>query len=456
MKRNENIAVLGCQIGDEAKARCANYFARDFDYIVRFGSSGNAGHTIYHEGKKIVRHLLPSADFSTPRNKSFLGAGMVIHLEDLLKEVKETEEMFAGSAARIIVDPDAFVVFDNHIEEDKAKNGHIGSTNKGVTPAYKDKIGRTGTKIRSLMRDGAEIIKALQDMGVQFKHVLELKEQMELGRILFEGSQSIQLDFNFGNYPFVTSGECGLGGIYNAGFAFAAPTKVYGIAKPYVTKAGGGIGKFTTEMSEQEASVLRERGGEIGATTGRPRRIGYMDLPALKYSAIKGGITHLIFTKLDILNGMEKIKVCYDYGKSVVCGNDFEDATPYYVELPGWKDAKDVEQIQPFIKHVQDYMGIPVAYVSTGVNEDDMIDLIKYRKQKALVELQEDAKRFCDPFDTPPEEESKGFVKYGEESQQTNNLFDTSKLDETFKKVGYPTLAEVMSEIIKENIVKKV
>jgi len=406
-----NIAVFGSQKGDEGKARIVNYFAKDFDYIIRFSGSGNAGHTIHHNDKKIIRHLIPSADFSNPKNKAFLGAGMVIYLEDLLQEVKETEEMFPGSAARIIVDPDAFVVFDKHIEEDKAKNGYIGSTNKGVTPAYKDKIGRTGTKIRTLIKDNAEIIKAFNDLGVQFKHVLELKEVMSRSRLLFEGSQSIQLDLNFGNYPFVTSGDCGLGGIYNAGFAFAPPTKVYGIAKPYVTKAGGGIGKFISELPEEEAKIIRERGEEVGATTGRPRRIGALDLPALKYSVIKGGITDLIFTKLDILNGMEKIKVCYDYNKSVVSGLDFEDAAPYYIELPGWKDASNIEEIMPFLEHVRNYIDVPISYVSIGVRNTDIISIKDdWKTIKKLIEPINTLERFTDPFESP-----KGFIKYGDE-----------------------------------------
>ncbi len=391
-----NIAVFGTQLGDEGKARVVNYLAKDYEYIARFSGGGNAGHTIYHSGKKIVRHLLPSADFSTPRNKAFLGAGMVISLDDLLQEVIDTEEMFPGAGSRIIVDPDAFVVFDSHIEEDKEKNKHIGSTNKGITPAYKDKVGRTGTKVRSLLKDNSDITKLLQELGVQFKYVLELKEQMERSNILFEGSQSIQLDLNFGNYPFITSGDCGLGGIYNAGFAFAPPKKIYGIAKPYLTKAGGGVGKFITELPEKEAERIRELGSEVGATTSRPRRIGALDLPALKYSIIKGGITHLILTKLDIMNGWEKIKVCYDYGISVFSGNDFENAKPHYADLPGWKDARDLGQIKPFLKHIEDYVNVPIEFVSIGVNDEDMIDLSSSSsEEKTFIK----GERFIDLFE---------------------------------------------------------
>jgi adenylosuccinate synthase len=438
MKPN-NIAVFGLQLGDEAKGRCAYYLSKNYEWTARVAGGSNAGHTIYHNGKKIVRHLLPSTDFSIPNNKAFLGAGMVIDPRELFTEILETERMFPHAGERIIVDPDAFVVLEKHIEEDKAKNGHIGSTNKGITPAYKDKIGRVGVKIRHLIRDNAEVIQDLKRLGVQFKHVMELREQMQRSSILYEGSQSIQLDLNFGNYPFVTSGDCGLGGIYNAGFAFAPPTTVYGIAKAgYMTKAGGGDGKFTTELTEEESAYLRSKGNEIGATTGRPRRIGAMDLPALKYSIIKGGITDLILTKLDVLDGMEKIKVCYDYAKSVFSGADFEDAKPYYKDLPGWKNSRDIEQIKPFLKHIEAYLNVPIEYVSVGVNDADMIHrpLARHGVQPAQ-ELVSD--RLNDPFENPPPTEPAGFVKYG-------NPLDTTELDKRFKEVGYPTLADLMTQ----------
>lgn len=389
-----NIAILGANWGDEAKAKCTHYFSPHYSYIVRFSSGSNSGHTLYHNGQKIVRHLIPSADFSQPHTHAFLGAGMVIDLEELLTEVLETETWFPGSAQRIIVDPDAFVVLPKHIEEDKATNAHIGSTNKGITPAYCDKIARVGTKVRAFVRDKADVIQKLQKLGVQFKYVLELKEQMERSKLLFEGSQSIQLDLNFGDYPFVTSGECGLGGIYNAGFAFAPPTKVYGVAKPYVTKAGGGKSRFVTELSDEESAILRELGGEIGATTGRPRRIGALDLPALRYSVIKGGITHLIMSKLDIMNGIPEIKTCYDYGTSIWCGQDWGEATPHYIMLPGWKDARDIEQIMPFIQHIEQYLGIPVEYVSVGTSNKDMIKLDIKRSTSTT--------KLVNPFDLPP------------------------------------------------------
>ncbi len=375
---NKNIAVFGAQIGDEAKARSIHSLSKYYNYCVRFSSGGNAGHTIYYNGKKIVRHLIPSTDFSIPNNKAFLGAGMVIDPDDLLKEVKETLETFPGAASKIIVDPDAFVVFQKHINQDIEKNKHIGSTNKGITPCYTDKIGRVGTKIRQLINDNHPSIIFLKELGVQFKHSLELYDEFIKSDIIFEGSQSVQLDLNFGNYPFVTSGECALGGIYNAGFAFCAPSKVYGVAKPYVTKAGGGIGRFLTEMPAEEGRFFAEKGLEIGATTSRPRRIGYLDMPALKYSVIKGGITNLIITKLDILNGLKSIKICHEYDKPIVCGNDLETAHPKYIEMSCWDDAskfKTCKSLQSFLEYIGNYTGADVEYISFGVNEHEFAKL---------------------------------------------------------------------------------
>lgn len=367
--KNKNIAVFGAFYGDEAKARFCHWSAKDFDYFIRFSGSSNCGHTIYDNNVKIVRHLIPSADFNF--NKAFLGSGMVINPDELLKEVEDTIKLFPDAATKIIVDPDAFVVFPKHIEEDMLKNKHIGSTNKGVSPAYRDKINRCGTKIRDILNNSS--IKKLIDLGVQFKYSLEMKEEFQNSKLLFEGGQSILLDYNFSAYPFCTSGECSLGGIYNAGFAFAPPEIVYGIFKAYSTKVGEG--PFPTEYFDDAANKIRKIGNEIGATTKRPRRIGALDLPALKYSVIKGGINSLVMTKLDVLNGESTIKICTGYEKPIYSGSDFFTAKPIYIDLPGWKDSKNLEEIKPLIQYVEKYIGISISYISTGVNPEDLIKL---------------------------------------------------------------------------------
>lgn len=370
---NKNIVVLGTFFGDEAKSRVVHSFAPDYEWVVRYSGSSNAGHTLYHNGTKIVRHLLPSADFSSIKNKAFLGSGMVINLEELLTEVQDTEKMFPGSACSIIVDPDAFIITPEHIKEDKEKNAHIGSTGKGVSPAYRDKINRCGVKIKKLINDNAEVIIALKKIGVRFQHALELRNEFFKSNIIFEGSQSILLDPNFGTYPYITSGECGLGGIVNAGFANFMPSKVYGIAKGYSTRVG--LGPFPTEIFDKAAENLRTIGAEFGATTGRPRRVGWLDLPAIKYSIEKAGITSLIITKLDILNGFNKVPICHRYEKTPVSGDDFFQAKPLMMEVNGWNNPKDYMQIKEFIHAIEYWTETKVSLISCGVGKSDILGL---------------------------------------------------------------------------------
>lgn len=391
---DKNVAVLGAQFGDEAKARAANWLAKDFRFLARFSGSSNAGHTIYFEGKKIVRRLLPAADFSIKDQFAFLAAGMVINPYELITEIKENQEVFPELAKRVIIDPNAFVITDKHIQEDVENVKKIGSTGKGVSPAYRDKIYRCGTKIADLIRDNHETIITLKEMGVQFKYVMEMYDELSKSPILFEGAQSVLLDYNFGTYPYVTSGECTVGGIFNAGFAFAMPKTVYGVLKAYTTRVGHG--PFPTEIIGSEADKLRAMGQEYGAVTGRPRKLGWLDLPALDYACKVGGITDLIITKFDILNNYGPIKVATSYDKPVICASDFNDAKPNYTEIPGWTDAKDIKQLIPFLKMVEEYTGKSVSYVSYGVNKEDFVSV--NTKLTDLVNTQE----------------SFGFIKYGE------------------------------------------
>jgi adenylosuccinate synthase len=373
-----NIAVLGLFFGDEGKGRIVYEMSQNHNFVVRFSGSSNAGHTIYDEGKKIVRRLLPCVNFNVPNTKAFLASGMVINPDDLLKEVKETEGMFPGSAHRIIVDPDAFAILPEHLEEDKQNMIKFGSTGKGVSPAYRDKVNRCGKKIFDILEDNKSLIE-LKQMGVKFQTVLELKSEFELGGILFEGSQAILLDINFGTYPCVTSGDCGIGGIINSGFAFCPLDKVYGVVKAYSTRVGEG--PYPTEIFGEEAEKLRERGKEYGAVTGRPRRVGWLDLPAIRYAKSKAGVTDLIVTKLDILDGMDRVPICYYYNNKDIypnepsSGRDFFTAQANYALIQGWNNSKDINQIKYFIDFIQDNTFLPIRYVSCGVNKEDLVKL---------------------------------------------------------------------------------
>lgn len=374
-----NIAILGAMWGDEGKGHITHHLSPNYDWIVRFNGGANAGHTIYRDGKKYVHNLLPSIDWRAAHVKAYLGSGMVIDLEKLLSEVRDAESSFPGAAKRIYVDKSAFVVLPEHKEIDKAKNGHIGSTNRGIGPAYVDKIGRTGTRINDMISDyfncaldikQADVIRELLG-NIHFVDLLEVRDEMKGARLLYEGAQGILLDINHGIYPYVSCSDATVAGIYSAGFHFAPPEKVYGVAKAYTTKVGEG--PFPTELHGQDADDLRKRGNEFGATTGRPRRVGWLDLPALSYACKVGGITHLILTKFDILSGMEKIPVCTAYQLTPRSPKDFFKAIPHYFEMDGWKSVEDWT-LNDFISLVEDSTNCPVRYISTGTSSKDIKD----------------------------------------------------------------------------------
>lgn len=365
-----NIAVLGAMWGDEGKGHITHWLSPRFSWVVRFNGGANAGHTIYRDGKKFIHNLLPSVDFRKEHTKAFLGAGMVIDPDQLLKEVEEAEKEYPGVAKRIYVDPDAFIVLPEHKEIDKRTNAHIGSTHRGIGPAYADKIGRRGIRISE--RLNTQPFQYLASLGVNFKHVMELDSTFMLQSILFEGAQGVLLDINHGIYPYVSCSDCTVGGIRSSGFNQEIKS-VYGVVKCYTTKVGEG--PFPTELHGEEAEWLRKAGNEYGSTTGRPRRVGWLDLPALKYACRKGGIDQLIMTKLDILAGRDTIPVCHTYGKQPMCPGDFFNAKPEYMDLLGWDDCKDRSQTHRFISEVEYAVNRPVSFVSCGTGESDIVQL---------------------------------------------------------------------------------
>lgn len=390
-----NVAILDAFFGDNGKGRLTHYFSPDFDFVIRHSGSSNCGHVVYRKGIKYTHHLLPSVDYSASKvPTSFLGFGMVINIEELYEEIKLANQYFPGIAKTIIVDPDAFVIEQKHIDYDKQNNKYLGTTSKGVGPAYTDKVARKGKRIYHFLNDNSELTNKLQELGVRFIPVLALREQMTKSNLLFEGAQGALLDINASIYPYCTSSDCTVSGIWSGGFNFVKLDKVYGMIKPYSTKSGEG--PLPTEYFGQEAEELRKKGGEIGATTGRNRRIGALDLPAIKYGCLKSGITHLCIVKMDILNGQDKVKVCDDYGREIFSPNDFRDIKPQYKMVDGWKDASKISQIRRFISFVEEKVGVPVEYVSYGVGKDDL---------KKVSEMNEDNlhKAFTTLFDTATE-----------------------------------------------------
>ncbi|CAB4196953.1 adenylosuccinate synthetase [uncultured Caudovirales phage] len=377
-----NIAIIGAAFGDEGKGSIVHHFSPNYDWVVRYSGGANAGHTIYRDRVKYVHNLLPSFDWRHSKTKAFLASGMVIDLEKLRDEVSElalkTLEIAPGACKNIYVDPDAFLVLPEHKEEDKLTNGHIGSTNRGIGPAYKDKVARKSIRIRDVMNSSdikykseKELIDSLIGLGVNFKSILELRRQMMVSSILFEGAQGVMLDLNHGTYPYVSCGDSTVAGIYACGFHFAKLDKVYGVAKCYSTRVGEG--PFPTEIHGDESESLRKRGNEYGATTGRPRRVGWIDLPALDYACKKGGITNLIITKFDILNSIGKVPVCIAYDKDPMCSNDFFDTKPQFISVDGWNDASKFYQVSSFIQKIECATGCKVDYYSCGISPKDII-----------------------------------------------------------------------------------
>lgn len=371
-----NIAVLGLAFGDEGKGRIVHDFSPNYDWVIRFNGGANAGHTIYRDSVKYVHNLMPSFDWRSPRPKAFLASGMVIDLEQLHKEVKDLYTINPEHTKRVYVDPNTFVVLSEHKQEDKSTNSHIGSTNRGIGPAYKSKISRNGVKIHDIMskNDPADVnfhfISEMQKMGVSFISKLELDSEFSKSDLLFEGAQGIMLDINHGVYPYVSCSESTLAGVYACGFYYKID-KVYGVAKCYTTKVGEG--PFPTELLDESAAYLREKGNEYGATTGRPRRVGWIDLPALDYACKTSGITDIIITKLDILNNLKDVPMCTSYDKKPVSSSDFFNTKTYYTSVPGWQDANNLEDLKPFISQVEKATSKYVKFISVGVDTKDLI-----------------------------------------------------------------------------------
>lgn len=406
----EKMAIVGAQWGDEGKGKVVNYFSDNYEWIVRFSGGANAGHTIYYQNKKYVNHMLPSIKPNSDA-KGFLGAGMVLDLDKLVDELNILENDFPGISSRFYIDLETFLVLPWHKEEDEIiesmRRNPIGTTKRGIGPAYTDKVSREGIKLyylfdEKLLEDRLENIyylkqnyygnklkstkeevfnylinarRKLEKLNVNYASAIEMGKVFRSTSVLFEGAQGVLLDLDFGTYPFVTSSSCMAHGVSSVGFSTFELDNVYGVLKAYTTRVGEG--PFPTEIFGDEAEVLRQKGGEYGATTGRPRRIGWLDLPALRYAKIRSGLTGLVITKADVLNGIEKIKVCTKYSineeiKDIPSSSyDFFVAKPIYEELDGWSDTNDINFLK-FISFIEEKTEIDIDYISYGPKTEEM------------------------------------------------------------------------------------
>jgi len=418
-----NLLVLGLQWGDEGKGKAIDFLAGNFDVVVRYQGGHNAGHTIYYKGKKVILHLLPSGIFSKG-TMSVIGHGVVINPIQLVKEIKNISLM-GISTEKLVVSMNAPVILPFHQKLDiifeNSRYLKIGTTKRGIGPAYEDLVGRRAVFIRDLIDkdrfykrvkplndyysklirsyDGEEVsidsyIDEYLEAGVflkkHSKNTTYLLNQlyMESKSILFEGAQGVLLDVNQGTYPYVTSSNTCIGGVFTGtGLPHKAVGKVIGISKAYATRVGEG--PFPTELFEEESDFLREKGKEFGSTTGRPRRVGWLDLVALKYSVMINGIDSVFVTKLDIFDEFDEIKVVTDYEINGEQNQIFDPSIDYlnkvkpvFKSFPGWKKSicniksfDDLpERTKDYIKFIENYIKIPVEYISVGTQREQTIN----------------------------------------------------------------------------------
>jgi len=417
-----NIAVLGAQWGDEGKGKIVDMLTPHFATVARYQGGHNAGHTVYVGGKKFVLHLIPSGILH-PGVTCIIGNGVVIDPQALFKEIDELGKMGIAVDGRLLISEKAHVILPYHRELDvlsEARRGErkIGTTSRGIGPAYEDKIGRRGIRICDLLGDRAalqeevrenvnarnQIIKdSTLDWKPLFDQLLAYGERIRpwaadcslfLARtiaqgknVMFEGAQATLLDIDHGTYPFVTSSNASIGGVCTGlGVPPRAIGGVLGVAKAYTTRVGEG--PLPTELSGPLADRLRESGQEYGASTGRPRRCGWFDAVVVRYSARINGLDALALTKLDVLDGLPEVLLCTGYKTASGTMSEFPAdlrlltaATPVYETMPGWsaptKGATAIDQLpaeaRRYIERLEAVSGVPCAIISTGSDRAETI-----------------------------------------------------------------------------------
>ncbi len=422
---NGNITILGLQWGDEGKGKVVDYFTGQVDIVARFGGGANAGHTVVNDRGKFILHLLPSG-MVNPDIKCFMGGGMVVDLPGLFEELDDIKAKGIKCDGRLFIDHSAHLVLPQHkaiekYSENLVKGKSINTTLKGIGPAYADKAGRIGITAGDLadeaglidkidtfiqkqkarlevlgddsMLDPQHLLNFFQPYIEPIKRMLvdvtaELRAAIaDKKRILFEGSQGSLLDLSLGNYPYVTSSNTTIGGLFTGlGVPPGTQGEILGVVKAYTTRVGNG--PFPSELTNATGKRLRETGGEYGATTGRPRRCGWLDTAIIKRTAYMSGVTGIILTKLDVLDGLEEIKVCvghrhngkiYDF--PILSGAFMNEVEPVYETLPGWDTptaniteyAGLPEQAVKYIEFIEAKIEKPVKYISTGSQREAFV-----------------------------------------------------------------------------------
>jgi adenylosuccinate synthase len=378
-------AIIGAQWGDEGKGKIVDSITQDFDVVARASGGANAGHTVVVGEKEYKFHLLPSASIQEGK-ELILGSGMVLHLPTLLEEIQHLREEGIDIFPRLKISYAAHIVFEGHKERDaeaekNRKDGEIGTTLRGIGPAYMDKAARVGVRMETLLQHSKipspqdskqELQKAKQLLAPCVVDTVSLIHQRlkEGKKILIEGAQGVLLDIDHGTYPYVTSSATTAAAALHAlGLPPRSLASCIGVVKAYCTRVGSG--SFPTEAEEKLANHLREKGGEYGTTTGRPRRCGWLSIVDLKRVSAINGFTHLALTKLDVLDGLKEIPVCMEMnGKE-----------PRYENLPGWNgeaagitDFKKLpKEAQEYVLFIEKHVGVPISMIGTGKERGDVI-----------------------------------------------------------------------------------
>jgi len=417
----KSIAIIGAQWGDEGKGKIVHLLSEEADVICRYQGGNNAGHTVVTSGKKYVLHLLPSGILKAGKI-CIIGNGVVVNPCALRDEVEMLQDLGISCSSRLFISDRANLIMPYHIELDCAYEEAlgIGTTKRGIGPAYSYKYARMGVRpcdlgetsyvenIVTLALDEvnttlvkrfgkkplseSEVMKKVQEYADILSPYTANTSALLNGylgmdkKIIFEGAQGVLLDVDFGTYPYVTSSNPTAGGILTGlGIGPRSIGRVLGVLKAYTTRVGGG--PFPTELKDEVGEFIRKQGGEFGASTGRPRRCGWFDTVCTRHALKVSGIEKLVMTKLDVLNGLEKIKVCTRYKVDGVETEEFPSnaevlgrAVPVYEELEGWEHLSHVRNFNElpqsavqYIRNMEELLGVEVSVISTGSDEKDTI-----------------------------------------------------------------------------------
>jgi adenylosuccinate synthase len=420
------VVLVGAQWGDEGKGKVVDYFARKADVVVRFQGGNNAGHTLVVGGEKVILHLIPSGILH-PGKLCIIGNGLVIDPKVLCEEIDQLKQKgHFKDDSKLKISERGQLILPYHrlidvASEDKKGKGKIGTTGRGIGPAYADKASRIGFRFCDLKNPGLlkeklgqcieekniyltrvcgaqplnadEVINEFMGYSKRLAHyasdtsLLLNKLISQRKRVLFEGAQGTMLDIDHGTYPFVTSSNTvAAAACVGAGISPRLVDRIVGISKAYTTRVGGG--PFPTELMDKIGESIRERGGEYGATTGRPRRCGWIDLVQLIYAARINGLTDLVITKLDVLSGIDPLMVCTGYKYKGKVLKEFPAETevlgqvqPVLKKVKGWKDdisqIRDIDDLPPsaksYLKMMESELEVPILAVSVGKERNEII-----------------------------------------------------------------------------------